>query len=506
MTRQPWTRRSILKGISLLGASMVGGALARPRIRAHAATASAAGEPRFLIVLGATGGASIIDSVMAIRESESANASTLDCFPDALVQNIDNSPFRAVDLSGESTNLLNTPFTTNQAAFVRKHHADMMVATWTRTSVVHSVGQRRAVTGNEAWRGRTIQEVAAMTHGANAALPNVHLAMDTNYTERGGDNTLPSYSYGEPVPNPVLWPLALDGMRGTAHPVDRDLLARARALRDTTLDPLSRFNRAFGNSPHIRHWEALRGDRQAALEAADLITKLMLVPDSAETPLAAHGLETSPTGQLVRERLPNYATDPLEAQAALAFLMFKYRVSVSVTLGPNFDLVIADGEGDGSLPAGSLTNPPIGFDLSHFEHRTTQAFMWERIMRVADSLIELLKSEELSDGVSMWDRTLLYVASDFGRVKTRPANAEQFGTPHHVNNGVILLSPLVKGNTLLGGVDADTGLTYGFDPVTGAPDPGRNMTEAEIYAGIVQALGVDTSGSGLPDMPAMRRG
>lgn len=506
MTRKTWNRRDILKGISLLGAGMVGSALARPHRRVHAATAASASDPRFLIVLCASGGASIIDSVMAIRESESANAATINCFPDALVQNIDNSPFRAVDLSASALGPINVPFTANQSAFVRKHQADMMVATWTRTSVNHGVGQRRAVTGNEAWRGRTLQEVAALAHGADAALPNVHLLTGTGYTERGGDSDLPAYCYGEPVPNPVLWPLALDGMRGTAHPVDRDLLARARALRDGTLDPLSRFNRAFGSSPRIQQWQALRGDRQAALEAADLITKLMIVPDSAQAPLGAHGLESSPAGQLVRERLPNYAKDPLEAQAALAFLLLKYRVSVSVTLGPSFDAVIADGASGGSLPEGAITNPPIAFDFSHQGHRSTQAFMWDRILRVADALIDLLKSEELGDGVSMWDRTLLYVAPDFGRGKTRPAGAEEFGSAHDLNNGVMLLSPLVRGNTLLGGVDANTGLTYGFDPATGAPDPGRTMTEAEIYAGIVQALGVDTSGSGLPDMPAMRRG
>jgi hypothetical protein len=31
------------------------------------------------------------------------------------------------------------------------------------------------------------------------------------------------------------------------------------------------------------------------------------------------------------------------------------------------------------------------------------------------------------------------------------------------------------------------------------------MQEAEIYAGIAHALGVDTTGSSLPDMRAMRR-
>ena len=72
---------------------------------------------------------------------------------------------------------------------------------------------------------------------------------------------------------------------------------------------------------------------------------------------------------------------------------------------------------------------------------------------------------------------MLYIASDFGREKRRPAGAEEWGTSHDLNNGVITLSPLVNGNTILGGVDPNTGLTFGFDPNTGAPDPGRNMNE-----------------------------
>ena len=63
---------------------------------------------------------------------------------------------------------------------------------------------------------------------------------------------------------------------------------------------------------------------------------------------------------------------------------------------------------------------------------------------------------------------------------------------------------LVRGNTILGGVDPNTGLTYGFDPNTGAPDPGRNMNEPEIFSGLLQALGIDTSEASLPNVPAMR--
>jgi hypothetical protein len=159
----------------------------------------------------------------------------------------------------------------------------------------------------------------------------------------------------------------------------------------------------------------------------------------------------------------------------------------------------------GGLPEGSIPNPPLSFDFCHSEHRGVQALMWSRVLGVADRLIGLLKSEEWSNGQSFWDRTMIYVANDFGRTKQRPSGAEQFGTGHDLNDGALIISPLANGGHLLGGIDADTGVTYGFDPATGAPDPGRQMTEAEIYAGTAQALGVSLEGVTLPDMRAMRR-
>jgi uncharacterized protein (DUF1501 family) len=131
--------------------------------------------------------------------------------------------------------------------------------------------------------------------------------------------------------------------------------------------------------------------------------------------------------------------------------------------------------------------------------------MWSRVLGVADRLIGLLKSEEWGNGQSLWDRTMIYVANDFGRSKNRPQGAEQFGTGHDLNDGALIISPLANGGRLLGGIDPDTGITYGFDPLTGAPDRGRQMTEAEIYAGMAQSLGVSLDGVTLPDLRAMRR-
>ncbi|MEO1337748.1 MAG: hypothetical protein AAFV29_19040, partial [Myxococcota bacterium] len=101
--------------------------------------------------------------------------------------------------------------------------------------------------------------------------------------------------------------------------------------------------------------------------------------------------------------------------------------------------------------------------------------------------------------------TMIYVATDFGREKVRPPNAEGFGSSHDLNNGYLIISPMARGNTVLGGVDPQTGLTFGFDPITGAPDRGRTMTEAEIFSGLLEIMNIDKSGANLPPMPAMRR-
>lgn len=289
--------------------------------------------------------------------------------------------------------------------------------------------------------------------------------------------------------------------------MSKEVLAAIRTHRNDVFDPGTRFGQVFRNAPRLIEWQDLRGTPQERIEGLDLISKLMVQPDDATSRLSEFGLESSPAGALVRGVFPDYAVDPLDAQAALAFLLLKYRVSVSVTLGPSFDFVYGEGDGNGggALPRNSVKNPPLAFDVSHQGHRSGQAVVWDRIYRVIDGLITLLQGEDFGDGTSLWDRTMIYVASDFGREKQRPAGAADWGTGHSLNNGVMTFSPLVPGDTLLGGVDPDTGLTYGFDPKTGIADPGRTMFESEVFSGLLGALGVDLSGSGLPDVPAMRR-
>lgn len=492
------SRRQLLHTLGLCAAG--GAAGVSTMLRAQRAQAQAPGKkPYFLIVIPAAGGGSIIDSALAIRQSESPNAPTINCFPDAEVVNVADSPLRAVNLARNSAGAIPIPFRTNQQQYVTRHKDDAMVVTVTGTSVNHRVAQKRSLTGNEAWNGRTLQEAVANEYGAGYPLPNVNMSVD-GYIERGNDFSIPSYCFHEPVADATVWPVGLHGNKGILDVPQQALIERARQIRNTQLDAASPFARTFEKSPRLELWKQQRGPMQETLETQDLIRKLMIVPNTPQIPLSQYGLLESPDGQRVREKFPNFLTDPLHAQAALAFLLIKHQVSVTVTISPSFAVLL-------SVADRELANPPLAFDFSHNAHRAAQAVMWQRIWRIIDGLADLLKGEEFdtATGESYWDRTLVYVATEFGRDKRRQNGEDDFGTGHHLNNGYLVVSPLANGNRVLGGVDPATGLTYGFDPTTGAPDRNRNMSEGEIYSGILHALRVDTSGANLPDMRAMRK-
>jgi hypothetical protein len=456
------------------------------------------GKPKFLITLAATGGASIIDSFMAVRDSECPNASTLNTFPGVDVQAVTNSPFRAVKYSASKMGAIPIPVNTDQLAFVNKHKAEMLVAANLGTSVNHVIAQKRSITGNGAWKGRTLQECVALQYGASFPLPNVNMSVG-GYLERGVDDTLPAWAYAETLASPALWPLGLDGVKGLKGVPDRQLVDLARKARNEKLDPESVFARTFNKSERLKRWTEQRGTAQGSIEALDLITKLNILPDSPPTiPLTEYGLAASPDAANLRARFPNFFTDPVEGQAALAFLLLKYRVSCAVTLSPTFNVVIA---------GSTLGNPPLAFDFSHQDHRGAQAFMWNKMLGLVDRLSDLLKAEPFNEvpGQSLWDRTLIYIATDFGRTRTRPGGAIEFSSGHDMNNGVVMFSPMLAGNKILGGVSSATTYTYGYNPETGDPDMNVISNERDNFAGILHTLGVDTSGSGLPDARAFRK-
>ena len=144
-----------------------------------------------------------------------------------------------------------------------------------------------------------------------------------------------------------------------------------------------------------------------------------------------------------------------------------------------------------------LITTPIAFDFAHTDHRMAQYLMWSHVLKTIDALVDLLQQlDYLGDPAlgKMWDRSMIYVATDFGRDKTRPAGAESWGTAHSLNNGTLLVSPLLAGNRVFGGVDPTTCETYGFDGRTGEADAALRCSEGHIYSAIAQALDIEFPG------------
>ena len=457
-------------------------------------------DRKFLFVFGAMGGASINDSFMAVKQSESDFSNELNTFPDEWVKTVEGTNLRAVDLQMNDIGPLPFPVDSKQSLFLDKHAKDILVTTMEHSTVSHPLGQKRILTGNDAWAGRTIQEVIANTYGSDLLLPNVNMS-SLGFAEAGTDRTLPKKAVAELISNPNFFTLGLHGHKGVSGVPEEDLIALARNYRNN-LDQKSGFYKTFGKNKRVQRWLELRGQSQAQFEQADLINKLNIFEETSDLPFSDFGMATSQEGELVREIFPDVGADPLQTQAALAFMLASQGISNAITMGLGMNVTINGNDPDNPL----LTNTPTGFDYSHNAHRGTQALLWNRTLDIIDRLITLLKRTEYGEGKSLWDNSLILIATEFGRDKSRPKDAEEFSTGHHQNNGIAMISPMVNGGNILGGVDPNTLLTYGFDPNTGAPNPNRQMTEKEIYSGVLQAMGVDTSEVELPQMPIMKRG
>ena len=459
---------------------------------------SAAGRAtrRFLIVITGTGGASILDSVLARRSDELAD-NTLNSFPEQQLWRAPGSPLSAVDLDLPTLGPIPFSVRGRQQEFVSRYREQIVAFPYTGTSVNHLIAGKRALTGNDAWGGRTIQEAVAAHHGQPLLLPNVNMGIG-GYGEDGHDGTLPAEARGVLIGDPLLWPFGLHGhagISGAGRPTPA-LIDRMRSVRDGSLTEASRFSERYRESAQLRRWRQLRDEVQPELEAQRLISELNFIPDSPSLPLDDFGIGSSADSALLRETFPNFLSDPFEAQACLAYLLLTRDVSASVTIGPR--------NSPGVTEDGGLTGPPIAFDFSHTDHRATQAFMWSRLFSVADRLIRLLSAVEFHEGESYWDRSLVYCATEFGRTRQRPAGSDAFGSGHHLNNGALLISPLLQGDQVLGGVD-EQGMCYGADPSSGRPEPGREFDERDLFGALTQVMGVDTAGAGLPTFDTLLR-
>jgi len=263
------------------------------------------------------------------------------------------------------------------------------------------------------------------------------------------------------------------------------------------LDRETVFGKTFGRSPAIARYLEQRRFGVQDLEKADLIEKLLLLDPAAVKP----GLGLSPDALSAElfKRFPGLMQHDVQAQLGLGFLLAYHGVSTSVTFGFRSDPVITKEDG--------VMTAPIAFDYSHSGHRIAQSVMWGNLASLLDGFISLLKQYDYMGDPSLgklWDRSLIYVATDFGRTKTRPAGATGWGSGHDLNNGSILVSPLIKGNRVYGGVDPKTCLTYGFNRMTGEPDRSVELEEAALYGAIAHVLDIDFPGR--EDCPALLRG
>jgi len=485
-----FTRRKLLAASARWGAA---GLVAGGGFRPGAARASTG--PRFLLNVCGLGGYSIQDAFMAIRESEAGTAAPyFNTFPDAWVDSI--GPFRAVSIP--ANDVAGFGAESFQPEFVRRHGGEMLVYTHRASSVNHPVAQTRVLNGDRAWLGRTIPEAVAAHHGRNFPLANVNMAM-SGFAEHGSDPSLPTWARAISVTDPWMFPLALSAQEGLSRPWAADEVARMRGYRSRLVEAQSDLLRSNADDPMWSQWRENR-ERLKLLEAASAIEKLNINPSTDERPFDDYGLPTTPDLSRLQSAFPRLTQDPFEAQAALAFLLLKHQLSVSVTIS------VAPQQ----LRIGTeIINAGSAFDAAHGIHRPNQALMWTRMLVVADRLIALLESEPYgSSGETLWDRTVMFLPTEFGRGQYRVQNDVLFGTAHDLEGAQVLVSPLVNGGKILGDVDRSSGRLWGFDPesTTNIVDPSRSgIREKDTYAGVLHLLDVPTPGSGLADVRALRR-
>lgn len=475
-------RNMLLAMAGAMGTTALGSALGRATERS---ATSADKDRKLLFVLCATGGASIVDSFLPVTRGEvddPALADTLNAYDDAQIITPQGSNIRCPAYVSQE-GLLAGLYETGSALdpFLAKHHRSMTVLTQECTSVNHVVGQYRSVTGAGINRGRTLMEAMAIRHGEDLIIPNCNMAND-GYIQSGTDPALPAFARAEIIASPLGFAAAMDGLKGVLGAPDRGLVERARGVREQ-LDDASVFGQTFADSSRRQRFLSNRREVQPRLEAAQLMDRLTLLPPELLDP--KYGVMSSPLLPTLAGKFSNLLVDPWESQAALAVLLAYYGLSCVSTIGLRQEPTFGDEK---------LITTPIAFDFSHSDHRVAQYLMWGHVLKAVDALVELLQElDYLGDPAlgKMWDRSMIYIATDFGRDKTRPAGAKSWGSGHSLNNGTLLVSPLLKGNRVFGGVEPTTCETFGFDGTTGEADPSLQCSEGHIYSAIAQALDIE---------------
>lgn len=436
-------------------------------------------EKKYIFVVAAGGGANILDSFLA--QTTGPNG-----FKASDLKRINGSAFSGVNaLKNEIQGVIPLGNGYDQGTFIQKHGSDTIVVTNEVSSVTHSVASVRAITGDNVNAGRTITEAVSMQYGGGSIIPNLNMAGE-GYAANGIDSSIPVAARAEIVSDPSLFALATHGFKGVAGAMNKGEMDLARQLR-MDLEKASRFGKTNVDAKLYGNYLYNREKIMRSMERGDIVTKLSL-PTGQKVSFALNDDATK-----IAEKLPKLAFDPLQSQVALAFLAAKSGFSNAITISTAPSPIFREGRTD---------NAPIGFDWSHLDHRGGQNAMWSYILANVDVLIELLKETDIDGDPSkgkMWDKSLVYIATEFGRDRTKGG-----GSGHHLNNGNILISPMLKGNKVYGGVDPQTNLTYGFDPASGAPDKNAKMKEKHVYSAICHAMGINFAGR--VDMPCLVRG
>lgn len=462
-----FNRRSLFKGA---GAGALLGSVPMS-LNYQANAQDAAKEKKFLFVIAAAGGASIIDSFLAqttgpaaYNELTNVNGSVFSAVPV-----LDNSIQGAIPLGNGYA----------QATFLQKHGVDTVVMTSEVSSVNHVIAAKRASTGDNINSGRTITEAAAMQFGSSCPLPN--LGLSGGGYGLNGDDDIPAAVRAEPISDPLMFAFATHGFKGINSAMSSQDIAAARLLR-RQIEDVSRYAKQNSQSLIIDAYRRNRDELIGQLEKGDVISKLVLL-DPSSYDLSSISTGMSADLQAMIQKFPSLATDPFESKLALAFLAAKNGMSNAFTISPNPSPLVQ--------PEGT-PNPPIAFDWSHVDHRGAQNSMWSYILKGTDSLIELLKATDIDGDPAkgkMWDKSMIYIATEFGRDKIAGG-----GSGHHLNNGNVFISPMLNGNRIYGGIDAATGITYGFNSSTGEPDPSNIKTEKDVYSAVAHAMGIEFSG------------
>lgn len=435
-------------------------------------------DKKYVFVICAAGGASIIDSFMAPSAGVAGHTNIIQPNGSQLVAvpPLDNSIQGVIPLGNGYS----------QATFLQKHGADTLAMAHEVSSVNHIIAAKRAVTGDNVNGGRTIMEAVAEKYGTSCVIPNLGLA-GGGYGLAGDDPTLNVRARAQNIADPLMFAFATHGFKGIGNANDA-FMSKARALRGQ-LEVVSRFHQDFKGNPILDLYRRNRDEVLLNLEKGNMVNQLMLL-DPATNNLSQYGFEVAPDIPLVLEKFPNLGTDGYEAKMALAFLAAKNGMSNAIAISiPQSPLISPEGS----------PNAPIAFDWSHVDHRGAQNSMWSFLLKSIDGLIDLLKTTDIDGDPAkgkMWDKSLIYIATEFGRDKVTNG-----GSGHHLNNGSVVISPMINGNRSFGGVDQATGLTYGFNPSTGAPDTNVQYNEKDIYSAVAQALGIEFDGR--KDKPTM---